>query len=125
VGDEVLARLAPLVGVVLAGEDEGALDGLALDLQARIRGVLFDDREEVAQQPALQRREVGALDRPDVLGVLGAADGATLGGGPARLDRRAPLAVAPPVPVGDDRFGQAAWAVVSVRYRSPSSWRRA
>jgi hypothetical protein len=113
--------------VVLAGEHEGALDGLALDLQARVGGVLLDDREEVAEQPPLERGEVGALDRADVLGVLGAPDRAAVGRGARRLglDRRGGLAVAPPVAVGGDRFGQAAWAVVSVRYRSPSSWRRA
>ena len=56
VDDEVLARLAPLVGVVLAGEDEGVLDLVAVDLQRGLAGVLLDDREQVAEQRALGRR---------------------------------------------------------------------
>ena len=60
VHDEVLARLAPLVGVVLAGEDEGVLDALAVDLDGRVVGVLLDDREQVAEQPALGLGELGA-----------------------------------------------------------------
>ena len=53
VHDEVLAGLAPLIGVVLAGEEEGVLDALAVDLDGRVVGVLLDDREQVAEQPAL------------------------------------------------------------------------
>ena len=49
VDDEVLARLAALVGVVLAGEEEGALDAVAVDARPRV-GVLLDDREQVAEQ---------------------------------------------------------------------------
>ena len=55
VDDEVLARLAPLVGVVLAGEDERLLDALAVDLDAASSCVLLDDREQVAEQAALRR----------------------------------------------------------------------
>jgi hypothetical protein len=124
VGDEVLARLAPLVGVVLAGEDEGALDLIAVDLEAGVVRVLLDDREEVAEQTALQRREVGAVNRADAVGVLGAADRAPIRRRARRLlDRCLPVARRTPVAVRSDRFGQAAWAVVSVRYRSPSWWR--
>ena len=124
VGDEVLTRLAPLVGVVLAGEDEGALDLVAIDLETGVVRVLLDDREEVAEQAALQRREIGALDGPDAVGVLGAAHGATVRSrARRRLDCRLPVARRTPVAVRSDRFGQAAWAVVSVRYRSPSWWR--
>ena len=54
VHDEVLAGLAPLVGVVLAGEHERLLDALAVDADGRVGGVLGDDREQVAQQPALE-----------------------------------------------------------------------
>ena len=60
VDDELLARLAPLVGVVLAGEEEGVLDALAVDLDGRVVGVLLDDREQVAEQPALGLGELGA-----------------------------------------------------------------
>ena len=58
VHDEVLAGLAPLRGVVLAGEHERVLHAGAVDLDGRVRGVLGDDREQVAQQPALQLVEI-------------------------------------------------------------------
>ena len=51
VDDELLARAAALVGVVLAGEDERLLDARAVDLDERVLGVLLDDREQVAEQP--------------------------------------------------------------------------
>ncbi len=38
--DEVLARLAPLRGVVLAGEHEGVLHALPVDLHRGVGGVL-------------------------------------------------------------------------------------
>jgi hypothetical protein len=121
-GDEVLARLAALVGVVLAGEDEGALDLIAVDLHARVAGVLLDDREQVAEQPALERREVGALDRPGELGMLGAPDRAALGGGQSGAARLGRGRGAVPVALGGrGLLGQAAWAVGSVRNLSPSS----
>jgi hypothetical protein len=53
--DEVLARAAPLVGVVLAGEDERVLHAVTIDLARRLVGVLLDDREQVAQQTLLFR----------------------------------------------------------------------
>jgi hypothetical protein len=59
VHDEVLARLAALVGVPLAGEDEGAFDQLTIDLAAALAGVLLDDGEEVAQQAALELSQCG------------------------------------------------------------------
>jgi hypothetical protein len=74
-GDEVLAGAAPLVGMAVAGEGEGTLDGLAVDLVARVLGVLGDDREQVAQQRALVVGEwLGeAVDRRGaVLPVAGA-----------------------------------------------------
>ena len=67
--DEVLAGLAPLVGVVLAGEDERLLDPRAVDRQRGLVGVLLDDREEVGEQAALGLVEVGAVDRAVLLGV--------------------------------------------------------
>ena len=76
VGDEVLAGLAALVGVVLAGEQERGQDGLAVDRLGDLVGVLGDDREQVREQLVLERRQVvrdaqravvaarGAIDRP-------------------------------------------------------------
>jgi hypothetical protein len=61
--DEVLARLASLIGVMDAGIDEGLLDPVTVDRDRRLVGVLLDDREQIAEQPLLDRRELGALDR--------------------------------------------------------------
>jgi hypothetical protein len=58
VGDEVLARLALLVGMALAGKGEGALDGVAVDLLVAGGGVLADDGEQVAEQRAFVGIEV-------------------------------------------------------------------
>jgi hypothetical protein len=47
--------------MVVAGEYERGRDGVAVDRDERVLGVLLDDREEVAQQPPLalvQRRQV-------------------------------------------------------------------
>jgi hypothetical protein len=41
--------------VVLAGEGERRLDARTVDLDERCLGVLLDDREQVAEQPALAR----------------------------------------------------------------------
>ncbi len=72
--DELLAGAAPLVGVALAGEDEGALDLLMVDRIAVAGVVLADDGEQVAEQLALavgqiagdrvdrRRRRAGILD---------------------------------------------------------------
>src|SRR3954453_22347667 len=73
--DELLARLAPLVGMVLAGEDEGVLDAGAVDLDGRVARVLLDDREEVAQQATLGLRELLAADRRMCTRVLQDVDG--------------------------------------------------
>jgi len=51
--DEVLARLAPLRGVVLAGEHERVLHARAVDLHSRVGRVLGDDREQVVEQAPL------------------------------------------------------------------------
>ncbi len=51
--DEVLAAGPALVGVAVAGEHEGALHELAVDLLGGLVGVLLDDREQVAEQDAL------------------------------------------------------------------------
>jgi len=77
--DELLPGLAALVGMVLAREEERALDQVAVDVDDRLVGVLLDDREEVGQQPPLERRELGATDLGGV--ALGMLD---------LIDRRAP-----------------------------------
>ena len=56
VDDEVLARLAALVGVVLAGEHERLHDARAVDRLGDLVGVLLDDREQVGEQLALEPR---------------------------------------------------------------------
>ena len=58
VGDEVLARLAPLVDVAFAGEGEGALDRGLVDGRVAVGAVLAHDREQVAEQCPVVRREV-------------------------------------------------------------------
>ena len=60
VGDELLARLAALVGVALAGEGERLADALEVDRADRVVGVLRDDREQVGEQLLLVRQQVGA-----------------------------------------------------------------
>ena len=63
VDDELLAGEAALVGVMAAGVGERGLDPLAVDRNRRLVGVLLDDGEQVAEQPLLGRRQIGALDR--------------------------------------------------------------
>jgi hypothetical protein len=117
--DELLARDAPLVGVVLAGEHERLHDAVAVDGLGDLVGVLLDDREQVREQVLLEAREVGR-DRRARVGVRrgtvdrrvpGDRDGALRG---AARDRR--------LLVG------AAYAAIGigelVRNRSPSSRRR-
>ncbi len=64
VDDEVLAGLAPLVGVVLAGEDERLLrPRRGRSATAESLGVLLDDREQIAESSrALVVVEVRARD---------------------------------------------------------------
>jgi hypothetical protein len=73
-GDEVLARLAALVGVVLAGEQERAQDGATVDRVDDLVGVLGDDREEVGEQLVLERRQVVRDRQRAVVAVHGAID---------------------------------------------------
>ena len=66
--DEVLARFAPLVGVVDAGVDESLLEPVAIDGYGGLGQVLFDDREQVTQQSLLGRRQL-RIDDPLVGGA--------------------------------------------------------
>jgi hypothetical protein len=72
--DEVLAAAPPLIGVVDAGVDERLLDALAIDDDGRLVSVLLDDREQVRQQPTLDGRQLGALNRGLRVGPLDAVD---------------------------------------------------
>jgi hypothetical protein len=94
--------------VVLAGEHERLDDGVAVDGLGDLVGVLLDDREQVAEQLALEVGEVGGrLQRGVDLPVRGTVDR------PVRLDadRAVPL-----------RGGQAAaLCVLLARNVSPSS----
>jgi hypothetical protein len=76
VGDEVLAGLAPLIGVALTREREGALDRVAIDFVAAVRSVLPDHRKEVAEQLPLVGVEVlgDLVDRRYRPGRVGGAD---------------------------------------------------
>jgi hypothetical protein len=87
--DEVLAAAPTLVGMVDAGVHERLLDPIAIDLERRLVGVLLDDREQIRQQPALDRRQLGALDRGLRVGALDAVDR-----GSQRDQRRAPSTAA-------------------------------
>jgi len=87
VHDEVLARLAALVGVVLAGEHERLHDTVAVDRLGDLVGVLLDDREQVREQVALDLREV-ARDRAAGAGMrLRAVDRPVRGDGDGAVDR--------------------------------------
>jgi hypothetical protein len=57
--DELLARLAALIRMTLAGERKSIAHLLEVDGLGRVGGVLGDDREEIGEQLALARREVG------------------------------------------------------------------
>jgi len=74
VGDEVLAGLAALVGVMLAREQERLEHRLAVHLVGDLFGVLGDDREQVGQQLVLERRDVGGDRYRAVVAVLGDVD---------------------------------------------------
>jgi hypothetical protein len=73
-GDVLLARQAPLVGMVAAGVDEGLLDALAVDRRGGVVGVLLDDREQVPEQLALGLGQRGVGDRDAVAPIDEAVD---------------------------------------------------
>jgi hypothetical protein len=68
-----------------AGVDKRLLDAVAIDRIRRFVGVLLDDREQVAEQPALGRGQLGAIDRDLRLVVLDAINGS-----PEARQQRAP-----------------------------------
>jgi hypothetical protein len=95
--------------VVLAGEHEGPDDGVAVDRLGDLLGVLLDDREQVADQLALELGELlgSGLQRRGDDAVAGAVDG------PVSLDGDSAVPL---------RGGQAAaLCVLLARNVSPSS----
>jgi hypothetical protein len=74
VGDEVLARLPALVGVVLAREQERLQDRPAVDLVGDLLRVLGDDREQVREQLVLEGCEVRGDGEAAVVAVVGGVD---------------------------------------------------
>jgi hypothetical protein len=83
VGDEVVPRLAELIGVTVAGEDEGPLDlapvlpGRGAAVEVRDGVELLDQGEEVAEENALLLRQAAGelVERGRRVGaVLGGAD---------------------------------------------------
>jgi hypothetical protein len=60
--------------VVHAGVDEGLLNPVTVDRERRVVGVLLDDREQVTEQLALERRQLGAVDQRSRRGIADAVD---------------------------------------------------
>jgi hypothetical protein len=77
-----------------AGVHERLLDPFAIDHDGRLVSVLLDDCEQIRQQPALDGRQFGAIDRGLRVGSLDAVDR-----GPQRDQRGPPPAAAVAVPV--------------------------
>ncbi len=70
VDDELLTRLTPLVGMVLAGINERILDPPPVNGERRRVSVLLDDREQVGEELALEGRELGLADCGACLSTL-------------------------------------------------------
>jgi hypothetical protein len=64
VGDELIAGIADLISVALAGEVESALDGGAVDRRRRHRGSTAVGRG----RPVFARRRVELLDHGEEVG---------------------------------------------------------
>jgi hypothetical protein len=95
--------------VVLAGEHERVQQARLVDRRGGLVGVLGDDREQVGQQLALERRQVGGRLRRRGRVRARAADRAALD----ELRQRSVI-----------RLGYAAAWMLFVRNRLPSSRRR-
>jgi hypothetical protein len=116
--DEVLARDAALVGVVLAREHEGLRHAIAVDGLGDLVRVLLDDREQVGQQVLLEAREVDRDRAARARVRSGVVDGRVRGdrdGAVRRAARDRELLVG--------AYAAAAIGVL-LRYRRPSSRRR-
>jgi hypothetical protein len=77
--DEVLARLAKLVGVVNARVNERLLDAVTIDRRRCLLRVLLDDREQVTEQPPLDRGQLCPVDRSLTGRILDPVDGGSRG----------------------------------------------
>jgi hypothetical protein len=75
--------------VVQAGEHQCRLDALAVDRLGGLVGVLLDDREQIAEQALLRRRELRARDGGVSVLIADLIDRGTLGGDDCRLRRSA------------------------------------
>jgi hypothetical protein len=119
--DEVLARAAPLVGMVHAGVNECLLHPVAVDRGGGLVGVLLDDREQIAEESALLIGQLGALDGSVRLRIRHAVDRRS-----RREQRRRPRLLGPitvrPVLLPGPGQPPGRWFVL-VRNRRPSSYR--
>jgi hypothetical protein len=59
---------------VHTGVDERLLNPVTVDRERRLVGVLLDDREQVTEQFALERRQLGAVDERSRRGIADAVD---------------------------------------------------
>jgi hypothetical protein len=113
-----------------AGVDERLLHSIAIDDDGRVCGVLLDDREQVAEQPPLFRRQLRAVDGGVIVGMLDPSDRRT-----RRDERRGARVLGAPVlallgagrgPIAAAR-GRALQALgrrfALLRYLRPSSYR--
>jgi hypothetical protein len=112
--DEVLAGLADLIGVMHAGIDERLFDLVAVDNSRSVRRMLFDDREQVVQEPKLAGIELDAFDRRVGLGMLDPVDGLPRGSDHRRQAATAVAGAAPsPAVLGSRGAGFARCAIGS------------
>jgi hypothetical protein len=117
--------------VVHARVDERLLDAVAIDGDGRLIDVLLDDREQVAEQPSLGRRQLDPLDRGVRVRMLELVDGRTRRGDQRRVSTSALLAgLGARTITGDGVLIRATRAAQGlgrgfalVRYRCPSSYR--
>jgi hypothetical protein len=122
VGDEVLTRLAPLIGVVDARVHKRLLDAVAIDRHRRVVGVLLDDREQISEQLALKRRQIVTLYLRPRVALADPVDPRP--GGNRRRGRRAVAARTAAGVAAADRAAQAlCGGFALLRYRRPSSCR--